>query len=174
MLRCFFWTLLWILVADIYSSCLAYMQKFHASAYFKYLIKNNTVLGNNYHPPTKLREGNVFSRVCHSVHTGNVTLCIEPHRTGTSPPWPCPLGYGTSLYRPPKPWPQPLRISLYKNSHPPRPQDMGPHCTENPVAPPLLVTSGGKTRDLSKLAHLSSNLFTSGNPPPPVLTSGGY
>ena len=108
------------------------------------------MLGNNYHPPTKLQEGNVFSRVCHSVHTGNVTLCIEPHRTGTSPPWIWDLTVQAT-----QALVQSLRhgISLCKNSHPPR---HGTSLYRNPPAPPLLGTSGGKTRDLSKLAHLSA------------------
>ena len=33
---------------------------------------------NFYHPPTKLREGNVFTPVCHSVHKGvyDITSCL--------------------------------------------------------------------------------------------------
>ena len=35
------------------------------------------VLSIYYRPPTKLREGNVFTNVCHSVHGwGSVGLCM--------------------------------------------------------------------------------------------------
>ena len=42
-----------------------------------------------YHPPTKLREGNVFSRVC-------LSFCPQ----GVGPMWPLPMMQWTSLYSP--------------------------------------------------------------------------
>ena len=44
-----------------------------------------------YRPPTKLREGNVFSRVCLSVHGGGFM-------------WPLPMIHWTSLYWDPSLW----------------------------------------------------------------------
>ena len=52
-----------------------------------------------HHPPKKLGEGNVFSRVCLSVclFARERHATIELHCSG--PHWPVPPGHGTSLYR---------------------------------------------------------------------------
>ena len=48
---------------------------------------------------------------------------------------PHPLGYGTSLYRPPKPWSNPSDMESHC-ARTPIPPDMGPHCTETPRSTP--------------------------------------
>ena len=58
----------------------------------------------HYRPPTKLRKGNVFSRICLSfcpwgVSCDHYLWCIGSHCTGTSPD--PPLRHGTSLSRDP-------------------------------------------------------------------------
>ena len=53
----------------------------------------------SFRPPTKFREGNDFSRVCHSLHKGvpynHYPWCIGPHHTGTPCTGPQPLLYPT-------------------------------------------------------------------------------
>ena len=55
-------------------------------------ILNEIFFSNIYHPPTKLREGNVFTEVCLSFWSGG------------RPMWPLPMMHWTSLYR--APWPR--------------------------------------------------------------------
>ena len=78
----------------------------------------------------KLRECNVFSRVCHSVQGKRKGVlcdhypCSEPRHTG-SPPTPAPAPAPASDMGPHctgTPWPH-------------TPDDMGPHCTGTPPKP---------------------------------------
>ena len=83
---------------------------------------------NYYHPPTELREGNVFSRVC-------PLFCLS---TGEGVPmWPLPMTLHTSLYR---------LLALL-----PWTSDLGPPSPPQTWDPcPQLVTNTG---DLFKLVH---------------------
>ena len=78
-------------------------------------------LPNIYRPTTKLGEGNVFSRVCLSIHVG-VPCDHYPWCTGLHHTWPSqalaspPPKHGTSLYRePPRPDPAPQCWHLVAN-----------------------------------------------------------
>ena len=55
----------------------------------------NALTWVNYRLPIKLREGNIFSRFCHSIQgvpCDHYPWCMEPHFTGIPPaPAPCPL-----------------------------------------------------------------------------------
>ena len=71
------------------------------------LLVNGKRFSNNGYLPsaTKLRQGNIFTSVCHSVNRGvsNLSVCWDTHPLGqTSPPWQTPPGQ-TPLGRHP-PW----------------------------------------------------------------------
>ena len=120
-------------------------------------------------PPTKLREGNVFTGVCHSVQgRGGVSHVTIIHDvlglTVHGSPNLGPPQHGTLLCSPPQRQPSPSDMGPL--STPPQPwlcpPYMGSHCTgcPNPVPPP---TSNIWWPSLD----ICSKVFTSGPPPPP-------
>ena len=90
-----------------------------------------------YHLPTKLREGNVFTCVCLSVHR-------------EAPLWPLPMIHWTSLYKDPLPNPSPVPLNIRHRTpgfSPLLVTSCGHHC--RPIqtcsledTPPLVLTSG--------------------------------
>ena len=92
---------------------------------------------SGYHPPSKLREGNVFSHVC-SRGGGHVTITHDTSNLRKQDPPPS-LALGISLYREP-PGPSPWTWDLTEQETPQHPQTLD---TNPLLRPPLQVTSGG-------------------------------
>ena len=121
----------------------------------------------SYRLPTKLQEGNIFSRICHSAQVAG-----GPHVTITMMHW-------TSLYRLPGPGPL-LDIRYMAPSPVPSTSDIDP-----PGPGPLLMTSGGhhwrpvQTCSLEdpptgtdiKLRHQSMYSWQAGSTHPPGMLS---
>ena len=113
------------------------------------ILLARSFLFHYYRPPTRLREGNVFSRVCHSVHRGGggspcdithgaLDLTVQPTGLGLSP---------LQTWDPPSP-----------------PPDMGP-----PRPWPPLVTSGDHHWRPGQTCSLDLTVQS----PPPILISSG-
>ena len=95
-------------------------------AWYSRYDKSQEVIGlkripSFYHPQTKLREGDVFTRVCHSVHRGkgcrppDLTPPIWSHTHPGHTPLDTPLGHPPPIHTPPD---TPLLRSTSDGTHP--------------------------------------------------------